>query len=186
MPDRVHVEIRSAGLNGNTLTGKAHVFGNTAVVMGGRYERFEPQAFNAVLNDPNTDVRAFFNHDQSMLLGRQSSGTLRLEVEPDGLAFSVDLPETTYANDLRELVKRGDLDGASFAFIPGEVKFGRAPDGKEVRTHTSVKSLIDISPVPLPAFSGTSVQLRSQDISSEESVRSQTARARARVLRGEI
>lgn len=177
--DRINIEVRGAKIEGNALSGFAHVFGNRAILAGKRYEQFAPTAFNRVLSDPNTDVRAFFNHDQAKLLGRQSSGTLRLSVEEEGLAFSVDLPDTTYANDLRELVKRGDLDGASFAFIPGEVALGRAADGLQLRTHTDVKELIDISPVTLPAFTGTSVQLRSRDI---ESARAQAARARHRVL----
>nr|WP_264066695.1 HK97 family phage prohead protease [Mycolicibacterium komossense] len=35
-------------------------------------------AFDAVLADPATDVRAFLDHDSGKLLGRQSSSTLRL------------------------------------------------------------------------------------------------------------
>lgn len=176
--DRIDIELRSARIEGNTLNGMAHMFGNRAMLAGKQYEQFAPGAFDKALNSPMTDVRAFYNHNQSMLLGRQSAGTLRLESTDEGLAFSVDLPDTTYANDLRELVKRGDVTGASFAFIPGEVRLSRAPDGLQVRTHTSVKELIDISPVPLPAFTGTSVQLRSL---TQESVGSQLVRARARV-----
>lgn len=175
-PVRLNVELRSAAIEGNTLSGMAHVFGHRAFV-GGRYEEMGVGAFDEALK--GSDVRAFFNHDPAMLLGRQSSGTLRLEPSEAGLAYSVDLPNTSYANDLRELVARGDLDGASFAFIPGEVKFGKAADGTQVRIHTKVRSLVDISPVSLPAFTGTSVVLRSMQ--SDESIRSQLVRARARV-----
>lgn len=180
MTDRIQIEFRNAAIEGNTLTGKAHVFGQRAIISGRRYETFSKHAFDAVLKSPTTDVRAFYNHDQSKLLGRQSSGTLRLSVDEEGLAFSVDLPDTSYANDLKELVKRGDLDGASFAFIPGEVETSKAPDGLQVRNHLQVRELIDISPVPLPAFSGTSVELRSAPV--EESARSQAVKARHRAL----
>lgn len=178
--ERINVEVRAAAIEGNKLSGLAHMFGQRTK-LGRQYEEFAPTAFNKVLESPLTDVRAFMNHDPGLLLGRQSSGTLRLSVEEEGLAFSLDLPNTTYANDLRELVKRGDLDGASFAFIPGEVALSRAADGLQVRRHISVLELIDISPVSLPAFAGTSVQLRSLD-TAIESLRSQTARARARVV----
>lgn len=177
--DRLNVELRSASLDGNTLKGVAHVTGQRALV-NGRYEEFSAEAFNEVMNRSDTDVRAFYNHNTDMLLGRQSNGTLRLEMEDGGLAFSIDLPNTSYGNDIRELVKRGDLDQASFGFLPGKFEFDKASDGIQIRRHTSVRELIDVSPVPLPAFSGTSVQLRSR-LDQPETVGSQTARARARV-----
>lgn len=175
---RLDCELRSAELDGNTLKGVAHVTGQRAKV-GGQYEEFSATAFDEVLNRSDTDVRAFYNHNTDMLLGRQSNGTLKLSMEEGGLAFSIDLPNTSYGNDIRELVKRGDLNQASFGFLPGKFDLGRAPDGLQVRRHTSVRELIDVSPVPLPAFSGTSVELRSRQ--DAESVGSQLVRARARV-----
>lgn len=176
--DRISVELRNAKIEGNRLTGLAHAFGKRALI-GKRYEEMAPGAFDKALNSPTADVRAFFNHNPNMLLGRQGAGTVQVESTDEGLAFGIDLPDTSYANDLRELVKRGDVSEMSFAFIPGEVRLSRAPDGLQVRTHTSVKELIDISPVPLPAFTGTSLQLRSNP--DVESVGSQLVRARARV-----
>lgn len=167
-------------VEGNTLTGVAHAFGEFADV-GGHYESFAATAFDNAMK--TSDARAFLEHDRSKLLGRQSSGTLRLSIEKVGgkqvLAYSIDLPNTSYANDLRELVQRGDLNESSFGFIPGEFAWSTAPDGRRLRTHTSALELVDVSPVALPAFSGTSVQLHSRGYA--ESVRSQLVRARARV-----
>lgn len=178
---RFAVELRSS-VDGNTLRGHASVFGQLAR-MPGHWEQIAPSAFDAVLDRTDTDVRALMNHDPSALLGRQSAGTLRLKVDGDGLAFEVDLPDTSYARDLRALVSRRDLTGASFGFVPGEDKWSTAPDGKQIRTHLSVAELVDVSPVTFPAYEGADVALRHYDF-VRSSGRSQMIRARARVHLG--
>lgn len=181
MTTRFAVQFRSQ-LDGNTLRGHASVFGQIAKLPG-HWEQVAPTAFDSVLDRTDTDARALINHDPAMLLGRQSAGTLRLKVDGDGLAFEVDLPDTTYARDLRELVSRGDLTGASFGFIPGDDEWSTAPDGAQLRTHTSVRDLIDVSPVTFPAYDGAGVSLRHYDF-ARPSGRSQMVRARARLLLG--
>lgn len=156
---RCYAELRSAEVAGDTLAGVAAVFGQTAEIRGG-YERIAPGAFDAAL-ERGHDVVALRDHDPSMLLGRTASGTLRLEVDDVGLAFEVDLPDTAYARDVRELVRRGDLNGASFGFLPGKDTLAHAPDGRQLRTHTSIARLLDVSVVAMPAYDGTSVTLRS-------------------------
>lgn len=179
---RFGVELR-ATLDGDTLVGHAAVFGQTARI-GAGYEQLDRTAFDEVLAAPDTDVRALRDHDPKMLLGRQSAGTLDLVVDDEGLAFRVKLPDTSYANDLRVLVERGDLDGASFGFIPGDDRFHRAPDGRQVRSHTNVKALIDISAVTFPAYEGAAVALRHLDFAPARAARSQLIRARHRATRG--
>jgi hypothetical protein len=176
MITRFSVQTRST-LDGSTLRGHASVFGQLAKLPG-HYERMDPGAFNSVLDRTDTDVRALLNHDPSMLLGRQSAGTLRLKVDGDGLAFEVDLPNTSYGADLRALVARGDLTGASFGFIPGKDEWSNV-DGRQIRTHLSVEELIDVSPVTFPAYPGTDVSLRHYDF-SRPSGREQMIRARHR------
>jgi HK97 family phage prohead protease len=156
--NRFHVELRAAEVVGNTLAGHAAVFGQAAEIRGG-YEAVAPGAFAEVLQRGD-DVAALRDHNPSLLLGRTSAGTLRLEEDKDGLAFEVDLPDTSYARDLRELVRRGDLAGGSFGFIPGAVTPAVAPDGRQLRTHTSLRRLLDVSVVTYPAYDGTDVTLR--------------------------
>lgn len=181
MSERFLAEFR-AEIQGNTLVGHASVFGQMAPVSGG-YEEIGVTAFDEVLKDPATDVRALVNHNPTLVLGRQSAGTLRLSTDDQGLRFEVDLPDTSYANDLRALVARGDVSGASFGFVPGQDEIRRAPDGKQVRTHTSVAKLLDISPVTWPAYEGATVALRSITF-DRYSAREQAIRARARMLKG--
>lgn len=171
------VEFRaSVGVEGNALVGLAHVFGKTADTWGGK-EKFAAGAFDEALK--RSDVRAFVQHDQSKVLGRQSAGTVTLAADAKGLAYRIDLPNTTFANDLKESVARGDVTDMSFGFIPDKFQLAYDARGVQTRTHTSVKELVDISPVALPAFGGTSVNLRAAG--EGESVRSQAARIRARV-----
>lgn len=169
----------SAEMTGNTLSGFAHAFGQLTQV-GNRYLRFAQSAFDQALS--HSDVRAFLNHDTTLLLGRQSNGTVRLSVQPDGLAYEIDLPDTTYAADLKTLIARGDLSNMSFGIIPGAHTLSKAPDGKQIITHTSVKEIFDISPVSLPAFAGSTVSLHSLN-GSAESIRSQIIKARHRAAK---
>lgn len=176
---RMEVQLR-AELKGNTLSGHASVFDQETYIPREGYEVIARSAFNEVLKDPDTDVRALYNHDASMLLGRQSSGTLRLGTDSEGLTFDVDLPDTTAGRDVRELLERGDLTGASFGWIPGKFDTLTRKEGGILRSHTSIKRLVDVSVVTFPAYQGASVALRSERF--ETDLRSQLIRARSRYL----
>lgn len=156
--DRFLAELR-ADVSEGQLGGVVAVFDRAAAI-GGHLERMDRAAFDAALADDATDARALVNHDVNLLLGRQSSGTLQVRASDAGLEFAVDLPGTSYARDVSELVKRGDLRDGSFGFVPGADRWTRSSDGRQVRTHTSIRRLMDVSVVTFPAYEGTSVQLR--------------------------
>lgn len=166
-------------MEGNTLKGHAAVFDQVAD-LGMSFERLAPTAFDKALR--TSDARALLNHDPRLVLGRQSAGTLSLRTDKVGLAFEIDLPDTSYAADLRTLVGRGDLSGASFGFIPGEMEFEKTKDGRNITTHTSISELVDVSPVTFPAYEGTDVSLRYMDLDQlpGPSARQQAALIRAR------
>lgn len=170
-----------ATLDGDKLIGHGAVFNQRAKVAGG-YEEIASGAFDEVLGRSDTDSVSLINHDVAFLLGRQSAGTLRLRTDENGLVFEVDLPDTSYANDLRKLVARGDMKGASFGFIPDLDKstWTRARDGAQVHTINQMQFLRDVGPVTFPAYGGTGVALRSYDFEQQDS-RSTLIRARARV-----
>jgi uncharacterized protein len=167
-----------AEVEGRTLTGHAAVFDRPAEIVPRFWESIDRNAFDAALE--RDDVIATINHDRAALLGRVSSRTLRLSTDSTGLLFTVDLPDTSYANDLRELVARGDITEASFAFIPGQVTQARHGDDPLIRVGP-VARLVDVSAVTTPAYSGTDVGLRAYDF-DPPSGRSQLIRARARLL----
>lgn len=178
---RFQAEFRSE-VSGNRLSGRAVVFGALAEVPGG-FESIARSAFDEALRS-DTDVKALVNHNPAMVLGSTRGKTLRLDVDDDGLAFEVDLPDTSYARDLKELIARNDISEMSFGFIPGADEWSRGPGGRQVRTHTSVKRLLDVSPVAYPAYEGTEVYLRARtfDVRPSVTVRGQMIRLRAAQL----
>lgn len=173
------LQCRAAVRKGNRLGGYAAVFDQTTDLGWQGKERIDRAAFDAALADESTDVRSLWNHDPQFLLGRQSAGTLRLSVDSTGLEYEVDLPDTGYARDVHALAERGDLDGASFAFVPGEWSWD---EDEQVRTHTSVSRLVDVAPVTFPAYDGASTEARSLTVHRR---RSQLIRIRHRVRANE-
>lgn len=172
---RVDVQCR-AELRGNKLGGYAAVFEETTDLGYKGKERMAVGSLDVALR--SSDVRALWEHEPRWLLGRQSAKTLRLGADSTGLEWETDLPDTTYARDLRELVERGDITGASFAFVPGEHTWDTET---QTRTHTSVAQLVDVSAVAFPAYEGASTEARSMPVHRG---RSQLIRLRAGVLLG--
>ncbi|MGV9815462.1 HK97 family phage prohead protease [Streptomyces cellulosae] len=99
------------------------------------------------------DIRALFNHDPNLILGRNRSGTLRLSEDSTGLHYEVDMPDTTYARDLATAMERGDVSQSSFGFkvsTDGD-SWTEDDDGFPLRTLTRI-ALFDVSPVTYPAY----------------------------------
>jgi len=145
--------------DGEVVRGYAAVFDSYSEDLGGFIEIIKKGAFDDVLND---DVRAFYNHSDSFLLGRVSSGTLRVWQDETGLGYEVKMPNTTYANDLIELMRRGDVNQSSFAFLVGRDRWEKR-NGKNVRIIEKVSRLIDVSPVVLPAYPAASSGLAQRE-----------------------
>ena len=147
--------MENAEYEGNTIRGYAAVYNSDSEWMGGFYEQIATGAFDDVLDN---DTRAYFNHDENLLLGRVSSGTLRLGTDARGLYYEVDLPNTSYANDLVELMKRGDVNQSSFAFLIERDRWEER-DGKTYRIIEKVSRLLDVSPVSQPAYESATSEL---------------------------
>lgn len=136
------------------LEGYAALFGIEARV-GGFSERIAAGAFGKSLSG---DVLALVDHDPGRLLARTKTGTLRLSEDSRGLAFSLDLPDTSLGRDILTLAERGDLGGMSFGFtVP---KGGERWQGE--RRELLTVDLAEVSVVHAwPAYDGTVVQARS-------------------------
>lgn len=137
--------------------GHAAVFDSESEDLGGFVETIARGAFRrALAADP--DVRALFNHDSNYVLGRTTNGTLRLAEDPRGLVAEFDAPDTQYARDLRELVKRGDVNQMSFAFTVARDDWQERSDGTIHRRVLEVDRLYDVSLVTTPAYPETSAE----------------------------
>lgn len=154
-PQEVRVE---SGEAGSKLIGKyGIVYDEWSEDLGGFIERVLPGAADESI--ANDDIRSLVNHDPNLILGRNKAGTLRLDSDERGIAYEVDLPDTSYAKDLVESVRRGDITGNSFGFYVIEDRWGRI-DGKDARDLVKIQ-VFDIGPVTFPAYPQTSVGIRS-------------------------
>jgi HK97 family phage prohead protease len=148
------VEIR-ASEDGKKILGHAAVFGKLSEDLGGFREKVSPGAFLDTID--TDDIRALFNHDPNYVLGRVKSETLVLAEDKKGLAIDIIPPDTQWAKDLKESIKRGDITQMSFAFQAQEEEWD---DEKKIRTLNKVR-LFDVSVVTYPAYPQTDVKLRS-------------------------
>ena len=141
-----------------TVVGYGAVFNSMSNDLGGFREFIAPNAFEGRLED---DVRFLINHD-GMPLARTTNGTLRMSVDEKGLRYEADMPNTSTARDLVELLKNGTINQSSFAFTVEEDSW-EIKDGMNIRTIDKVSQLFDISSVTYPAYSSASsaVALRS-------------------------
>lgn len=152
--ERRTLEVGELRAEGRRLAGYAAVYDSESRDLGGFTERIAPGAFAEVLaGDP--DVHLLVNHDESRILARTRAGTLRLREDERGLAFDADLPNSPLGQDVREAVRRGDLDGASFRFTVGAESW----EG-ERRTIRTVAELIDVTVATRGAYSAAGVELR--------------------------
>jgi len=152
------------------VTGHAAVFDQLSENLGGFFEKIAPGAFDGVLND---DVRALFNHDPNLILGRTAAKTLKLSVDTTGLKVDFSIPDTSYGRDLIVSLERGDINQMSFGFQVEEDEWNEDDTtGAVIRTITKVKRLFDISPITFPAYPQTDVAKRSMD-EWKESIKAQ-------------
>ena len=156
------IEEREGGLP--IIRGMAAVYNKPSRDLGGFREVILPGAFDHILERKykKMDVVALWNHDANQLLGRTSSGTLRLSSDERGLKYELDPPATTLARDLMTLVRRSDVFGSSFAFTVSndDQSYDETPEGT-VRTIRKVSGLYDVSLVTNPAYLDTQVAVRS-------------------------
>lgn len=138
--------------DGRRVFGHAAPF-NSPADIGGFFEVIKPGAFSQSLK-AGKNIRALAFHDDKALLGTTKAGTLKLWEDDLGLAFELDLPNTSHGNDIAELVGRGDISGCSFGFnVIDEAWKG------DTRELISV-DLVEVTLTPNPAYIATNVSLR--------------------------
>lgn len=141
------------------IEGYFAVFNSIYELWDGATEEIIQGAFANTLEE---DIRALVNHDTTLVLGRNKSGTLELAEDERGLFGSIKInPKDSDAVNLYERVKRGDVSQCSFGFeiVREETEFPE--DGKihwkilEVRLH-------EVSVCTFPAYKETEVEARKE------------------------
>jgi len=142
-----------------TLEGHIAVFDQLSDDLGGFREKIAPGAFSESI--ANHDIRALWNHENDLVLGRNKAGTLELSEDAVGLAFKNTPPDTTWFRDRLVSLKRGDVTGCSFGFYTEEDEWAHQADGSQIRTLKKC-TLVEVSPgVTFPAYPQTDVAVRS-------------------------
>ncbi len=157
--------------NDNIIEGYAIRFNSVSEILYDKEKRrffreiIDREAINQELID-NSDIKFLFNHDKERLLARRNrgAGSLNVEVRDEGVYFSFEIPSTSIGNDLREMIKRGEVTTCSFAFTDGDnIEWDFSDREIPTRTVKSIKGLFDLSAVFDAAYSETEISCRSID-----------------------
>lgn len=154
---RTEFETRESEDGRKFITGYFAVFNSETELWPGAYEEIASEAFDDTMSN---DIRALTNHDTTLVLGRNKTGTLRLRVDTRGLWGEIDINENdSDATNLYERVRRGDVDQCSFGF-------DILKEDTEWRDDGTVKWIIrkidlhEVSVCTFPAYEDTGVQAR--------------------------
>ena len=158
---RAGLELRTVE-GGRRLEGIAAPFDRETRIgtgAGSFREVIRPAAFNRTLAT-GRDVLALADHDTTRVLARTANGSLRLRTDSAGVAFSLDLADTTLGRDIRAMAEARLLGGMSFAFrVPPNGEAWPAADLRELRD----LDLEEVSVVAAhPAYGGTAIHARSR------------------------
>lgn len=158
-------ELRADGKDGATeLVGYAAVFNQETVIASWWSEWREevsPGAYSKTLQEG--DIRALWNHDQNVVLGRNKAGTLDLSEDDHGLHSVIRPPDNEWGRPVLDAVQRGDVTGMSITFRVVKQEMWYPPKGADELPKRTIKEaqLFDVSPVTFPAFEQTEISARS-------------------------
>lgn len=153
---KLHTRAASSG-NDMFIEGYFALYGVETMLWEGAYEAIAPGAFDDALND---DVRALVNHDTSLVLGRNKSGTLELKSDAKGLWGRIKInPNDADAVNLYHRVARNDVTGCSFGFNILDEETDFRQDGSIKWIIRKVK-LFEVSVCTYPQYEQTGVQVR--------------------------
>lgn len=143
------VEVREKEGGGRMIAGVIP-YDKNSQDLGGFVEVLRKGVFDRSIKDG--DVRCLWGHNTQYVLGRASAKTFSLESRDDGLHFECSLPSATWATDLYESVKRGDVPGVSFGFYTLRDRWTRQEGQPALRELLDV-DLLEVSVgVAFPAY----------------------------------
>lgn len=153
-------EVRADG-EARKLEGYAAMFNTEAVIWGLWREEVAPGAYKKAVKEG--DIRALWNHDTNIVLGRNKAGTLELAEDDKGLRSVITPPDNEWGRPVVDAVQRGDVTGMSIAFRVVKEAWWYPPEGSKELPKRTIKEakLYDVSPVTFPAFESTSISARS-------------------------
>lgn len=166
-PHGNHLERRSVAelrADASKIVGYAIVFDTRSRDLGGFCEVVRSQAVSLSPGD-NDDVVALYNHDPGAVLGR-TPATLQLRKDARGLAFELSPANTTAGRDAFELVRRGDIAGASFGFLTRKDAW-KKDAGITIRELLDI-DIAEISLTAFPCYAATDVSVAQRSLQAAE------------------
>lgn len=171
-------EVRQEGDGGKViLRGHAAVFNRQTVLVPADAwfkgspeirEVIEPGAFTKTLAE--RDVRAIWNHNTDIVLGRKENKTLRLWENETGLANEIEPPDTALVRDMVIApIQRGDVDQMSFGFRIVREKV--IEEDNTVTIQLKELDLVEVSPVTIPAYPQTDIGISARSSERLEEIR---------------
>lgn len=166
------------------IEGYFAVFNSTYELWPGATESIAPGAFDDSVSD---DVRALYNHNTDIVLGRTSAGTMEIRQDSHGLWGRIRVNRNDGdAMNAYARIARGDITGCSFGFDIAAQETDYRDDGTVHWTITKVSPLYEISPCTFPAYQETVVSARKKDLADIEERKREVWRAEMkRRLKGE-
>lgn len=145
------------------VVGSAIVFNEWSCDLGGFRERILP---GAPVLDP--DLKALFDHQTAYVIGSLRAGTMDVSVTDDCVGMTARPPETTWAADMLTSMKRGDIDGMSFAMRVREDKW--YVEAGQVCRDVIAADVAELTITSMPAYPQTTAEARSKAMATRETI----------------
>ena len=154
------------------LSGYFIKFDEVTELWPGYFEVIKRDGVEKAIKD--ADIRALFNHDDSLVLGRTGNGTVTLGVDDVGLFGDIII----IRNDPQAVgayarVQRGDVVGCSFGFMPIKINTEERDDGSYLDTILELE-IFEVSPCTFPAYPQTEIAARQKDFESQRRAKRET------------
>lgn len=108
-------EVRAIEQEGKKFLNGSLPYNTFSEDLGSFREVLRPGCFTKTINE--NIIYCLINHNTDKSLGNNKTGSLIFKDMPEALEFSVELnPDVSFAMDLFEQIKRGDVKGVSFGF----------------------------------------------------------------------
>ncbi|MGV3007022.1 HK97 family phage prohead protease [Streptococcus pluranimalium] len=148
------------------LSGYFIKFDQETELWPGYFEVIKREGVEKAIKD--ADIRALFNHDHSLVLGRTGNETVTLGVDDVGLYGDIIINK----NDPQAIgayarVRRGDVIGCSFGFMPIKINTEERDDGSYLDTILDLE-IFEVSPCTFPAYPQTEIAARQKDFESQQ------------------
>lgn len=160
-------QVRTEG-DGNTLVGYFTRFNSPTIIdswEGNFKEIWAPGSLNRTIKNNRANIKVLFNHGMDPSIGDKPLGRASIiQADEVGGYAEVPLSATSYNEDIKALLRDQAIDGMSVRFsVPKGGDVWEYPDkGLPIRTITEAK-LYEFGPVTFPAYSATSVGVRSRE-----------------------